>query len=140
MLGAAWCALAPEGRLSDDAPALSRAAEQEQNSSLPYSLPPQQDIGHRDEQGLPPSKKLKMAPQNPGMEADPESASEVEAAAGTGKDESAGNGRHVGPLGLGLDFRLLGDPAGFMSCRTQPSSGRELRTVLKSELLFPGRS
>ena len=138
VLCATWHALAPAPIHSDSAPACTQAAAQKQRSSMPSSLQAQQSSGdaHSDDQGAPLTKRAKTAPPAEDTEADPRSdLSREQAAAGTGREGyAAGDQRSLDPPGLGLGFRLLGEPAGFLSCSAQPSSRPALRAALVSEL------
>ena len=143
VLCATWHALAPEMTYSDTVPGRHHAAEQERGPSMSQNPPPQQSSGcrDRDEHGVPSSKRQRVARSPADSEADPGSAA-TEAAAGvtsTGR-HAAGDQQHTGPQELGLDFRLLGEPAGFMSCQAQPSSRPDLRAALKAELAISGLS
>ncbi len=142
VLCATWRALAPEATCHDSIFMHTQAAEQGQISYLLSSLQAQQgsDRGE-DEQSAPSSKRQRVAQSPADNEADAGSAVTGEAAAGTGTDGHAAGDQHdMGPQGLGLDFRLLGEPAGFMSCQGQPSSRPELRAALKAELAASGLS
>ena len=144
VLCATWHALAPEVSWPDSVPAQTQALEQKQRPSMPSSLPSQQGSSQCDraELGAPAGKKLKVAQSQAGTEADAGSAAAGEAAAaGSARDRYAAvNQQHVGPQGLGLDFRLFGEPAGFRSCSTPPSSKPQLRAALESELAVSGLS
>ena len=144
VLCATWHALASEAIRADSAPAWTQAAAQEQRSSMPSSLQAQQgsDHGDIDEQGAESTKRLRMAPPSADIPADPGSTLEGgRAPGGTGREGlPAGQQQALDPPWLGLDFRLLGEPAGFTSCCARPSSRPALRAALVSELGCPGPS
>lgn len=144
VLCATWHALALEVTCHNSVPAQTQAPEQKQRPSMPSSLPSQQDSSQsgRAEQDVPAGKRLKAVPSPGDAEADPGSAVTGETAAAGSADDScaAGIQQHMGPQGLGLDFRLFGEPAGFMSCCTPPSSRPDLRATLKAELAVSGLS
>ena len=143
VLCATWHALAPEAIRADSAPARTQAAAQEQRSSMPSSLQAQRgnDHGDIDEQGAE-LKRLRMAPPSADIQADPGSTWEAGTApAGTGREGlPTGQQQALDPPRLGLDFRLLGEPAGFTSCCALPSSRPALQAALVSELGSSGPS
>ncbi|CAL5227795.1 g10818 [Coccomyxa viridis] len=139
VLCATWHALALDTG-HDCVSAQTHAAQQRQRPNMPSSLQSQQGIEHgRDEQNAPSSKRQKVARSPADAKADPGSAGTGTAEADSDTDRhAAAEQQHVGPQGLWLDFRLLGEPAGFMSCQAQPSSRPDLRAALKAELAMSG--
>lgn len=84
------------------------------------------------------SKQQKQASDSAGDALHPAvTAGGVPAASSSG---AAGRNQHVGPKGQGLDFRLLGEPAGFTSCHGQPSSQAGLLAALKSQPGMAGQA
>lgn len=138
VLCATWHALAPGMTFSEAAAAASWSAAEQEKSSLPSSMPYQQDSNHHSSSGrnTPLSMRLKASLPPADDAVDPQISAGTETAA-AGSD-AAGNEQHVSPQGLRLDFRLLGEPAGFASCHAQPSSRPELRAALASEVHMSG--
>lgn len=130
VLCATWHALLPEEACFSSAAARPVSVPTAMQGSTPYEGSSCQHAS--SEQGAPFSKRLKDST---------DSANKVEHAAGEADGSSgAANDHHVGPRGLGLDFRILGWPAGLAVCDKQPSSRPELLAALRSELPMSGPS
>ena len=142
VLCATWHALASDTTFSEAAAAASWSAAEQETSGLPSSMPYQQNSNHHSSSGqnTPLSMRLEASLPPADDAVNPQVAAGRETAAGGVRkgSDAAGNDQHVGPQGLGLDFRLLGEPAGFASCHAQPSSRPELRAALASELHMSG--
>lgn len=129
VLGATWHALLPEKACSSSAAVRPVSTPAAMQGSTPY-------VGsscqlESSEQGTP-YKRFKESTDSAGIVS--HAAGEADGSSGAADDH------HVGPEGLGLDFRILGWPAGLAVCDKQPSSRPELLAALRSELPMSGLS